>query len=64
MEEKMEKILKRIKEIKKNEDVKQKERKRWKMIIIRRKKGWKGKKKVEGMVVEKYWRENEVKVEN
>lgn len=34
------------------------------MIIIRRKKGWKGKKKVEGMVVEKYWRENKVKVEN
>ncbi|MCH4543395.1 MULTISPECIES: phosphoketolase [Brucella/Ochrobactrum group] len=57
-------IFARIEQIKKNADLKSPERPRWPMVILRSPKGWTGPKKVDGLIVENYWRSHQVPVAN
>lgn len=60
----VEAVFTQIETIKKNADVKSPERPRWPMIILRSPKGWTGPKKVDGLIVENYWRSHQVPVAN
>ncbi|MFK3668359.1 phosphoketolase [Ochrobactrum teleogrylli] len=60
----LETIFVQIETIKNNADVKSPQRPRWPMIILRSPKGWTGPKKVDGLIVENYWRSHQVPVAN
>lgn len=60
----LEAVFTQIETIKKNADVKSPERPRWPMIILRSPKGWTGPQKVDGLIVENYWRSHQVPVAN